>query len=983
MPSERLDIIINERGARVVSKRIDKIGQSATETDVRVNVLKTALVALGGTLVLRKLTSLSDVYVRIRNRLKVVTTGHAQLNKVFNDLADSSTRTRSSFEDTVELYSRITLSTKALGLTSEETLKIVETLNKAVAISGATASEASGAIRQLTQAFARGQLRGQELNSVLEQLPIIATSIEESLGITRGGLLELAEQGKITSKVMIDAMTNAGDAIDAAFAKSIPTAAQSLQVFNDRLAVAVGELGRMTGISGGLSKSILILAKSLGFLIKTMAILTVTTAAALILKKSERAISIDLAIANLAQAESAAAVSAAHVIEAQTTLAVTGATQKLTVAKASLVTANAQVTASSLRLSTAQATQIGIVGRLKSSVQGLFLALRANPIGLIITLVVAVVAAFTIFRNDIKLTKDGVVSLGTVFVAVERTIGKFFRFFASLLPDSVKKLAQDIFSVFKNLDLSIENLLRFHVRAVDNIIKVFKLMVQTIGIIFIGMGTVMVNGFKRAFRGVQKVVQDSVNKIIRKLQETGLFGSGTKEISFKISTKPIESFESTVARTSAIISDFTREAFNPKNIGPFETALDFVFLKLRQISAELEGQAKIDAIDKQREAVGAFLRIISKESELLRASAFERRELIAVKKIEEQSNIKLTESSLAFIQAGLKQQAINKSLGETLTRLNDPLRQTKIDMIALNAAFDTGKISVEQFEDALINLQLKTLEGDKSGLAGLKIGLLDLLKQFKDVASGVAKIVGNLFQGLEDQIVNFVKTGEINFKQLFASLAEDIIRVTIRAILFKTIISGLLTALGAGASAASSSANTVSTAAGTLGAGSGGISTGATTQGIFNPSGTARIFDTAPTGFAGGGFVTGPGSSTSDSVNASLSNGEFVINAAATRIFRPLLESINNGQSFNMSSSINRTKTSSSGTASNKNGGGNVTVNVINNSGVDVQIESVQEDDETKINIFLQKVDERLAADFSQNRGLLTEQIKGTQKEGF
>jgi hypothetical protein len=47
---------------------------------------------------------------------------------------------------------------------------------------------------------------------------------------------------------------------------------------------------------------------------------------------------------------------------------------------------------------------------------------------------------------------------------------------------------------------------------------------------------------------------------------------------------------------------------------------------------------------------------------------------------------------------------------------------------------------------------------------------------------------------------------------------------------------------------------------------------------------------------ADGGYVSGPGTSTSDSIPARLSNGEFVINADATRRFRPLLEKINNGK---------------------------------------------------------------------------------------
>lgn len=49
---------------------------------------------------------------------------------------------------------------------------------------------------------------------------------------------------------------------------------------------------------------------------------------------------------------------------------------------------------------------------------------------------------------------------------------------------------------------------------------------------------------------------------------------------------------------------------------------------------------------------------------------------------------------------------------------------------------------------------------------------------------------------------------------------------------------------------------------------------------------------------AQGGFITGPGGDTSDNVPAMLSNGEFVINSRSTRVFRPLLETINSASNL-------------------------------------------------------------------------------------
>ena len=47
---------------------------------------------------------------------------------------------------------------------------------------------------------------------------------------------------------------------------------------------------------------------------------------------------------------------------------------------------------------------------------------------------------------------------------------------------------------------------------------------------------------------------------------------------------------------------------------------------------------------------------------------------------------------------------------------------------------------------------------------------------------------------------------------------------------------------------------------------------------------------------ASGGYISGHGTSRSDSIPARLSNGEYVVNAAATKKFRPLLDAINSGK---------------------------------------------------------------------------------------
>jgi tape measure domain-containing protein len=81
--------------------------------------------------------------------------------------------------------------------------------NTAAKVSGATSAESAGALLQLTQALGSGVLRGQELNSVLEQAPGLVVALTRELGAPISQIRKLAEEGKITSDVVIRALKRA------------------------------------------------------------------------------------------------------------------------------------------------------------------------------------------------------------------------------------------------------------------------------------------------------------------------------------------------------------------------------------------------------------------------------------------------------------------------------------------------------------------------------------------------------------------------------------------------------------------------------------------------------------------------------------------------------------------------------------------------------------------------------------------------------
>lgn len=268
MAEERIDIVITERGSRVVKRNLEDIGGGARKSADAVDFLKNALMTLGAALSARELVRLLDTYTNLQNRLRATGLEAQNLTAVYQQLLGVANSTRQSFEGTVETYGRLANSAKDMGLSQQELIDFTKSLNQAIALSGASATEAQAGMIQLAQGMASGVLRGDELNSVLEQLPTVADVIAKQLNVTRGELRQMGQDGKISADIIFDAFKNARTELEERFAKSVPTIGQSFQVLKDNVIDMVGRFDQATGVSEAISRALLFVSENLDTIAK-------------------------------------------------------------------------------------------------------------------------------------------------------------------------------------------------------------------------------------------------------------------------------------------------------------------------------------------------------------------------------------------------------------------------------------------------------------------------------------------------------------------------------------------------------------------------------------------------------------------------------------------------------------------------------------------------------------------------------------------
>lgn len=256
------------------AESIGKVGDNAKSTTPQLSVaerqfkmLSSAAVGLGGALAaafsVQKIAQASQQYADLTNRLRLVTEGSAQLARAQDDVFRAAQNSRQSLEVTASVYQRIAQNGKALGISMAEVAKITETVTKSVAMSGASAASADAALVQFGQALASGTLRGEELNSILEQTPALAQTIARGLGVTIGQLRAMGAEGQLTAEKVIGALSGQKDAVDKLAATMQVTASQAMTAFANSLTSTIGKLDQATGASNTFANSVLSVSRAL------------------------------------------------------------------------------------------------------------------------------------------------------------------------------------------------------------------------------------------------------------------------------------------------------------------------------------------------------------------------------------------------------------------------------------------------------------------------------------------------------------------------------------------------------------------------------------------------------------------------------------------------------------------------------------------------------------------------------------------------
>lgn len=189
--------------------------------DDTVGKAKNLAATIGASVGLKKLIELSDQMTSTTARLSFLVDDGGSVDELEAKIMASAQRSRAAYLDTASAIASMGANAGAAFTSNDELIAFMEQVNKQFVIGGASAQGQAAAMLQLTQAMAAGALRGEELNSILENAPGIARAIEQYMGIAEGSIKQYAQEGQVTAEVVKNALFSVADETNAKF-ESMP-----------------------------------------------------------------------------------------------------------------------------------------------------------------------------------------------------------------------------------------------------------------------------------------------------------------------------------------------------------------------------------------------------------------------------------------------------------------------------------------------------------------------------------------------------------------------------------------------------------------------------------------------------------------------------------------------------------------------------------------------------------------------------------------
>lgn len=237
----RLGFSVNDGQMRKYESGVNNIKHSA---EGAANAFRNMFAAFVGVSALQSLVKTTETMQSLESRVGMLPQTVGDASDAFDTVARRASDARQSIDAYGNLYIKIQNAGKDFIKTQEEGLQITDTLSKALVVGGATAQEQSSAMLQFAQAIGSGVLQGDEMRAMGEAAPQFMDELAKAIGVPRSEIKKMGSEGKLTSKIIIEAVKKMSSAFDEKFKQMPMTITQAITIGQNRWAMFINNLNR-------------------------------------------------------------------------------------------------------------------------------------------------------------------------------------------------------------------------------------------------------------------------------------------------------------------------------------------------------------------------------------------------------------------------------------------------------------------------------------------------------------------------------------------------------------------------------------------------------------------------------------------------------------------------------------------------------------------------------------------------------------------
>lgn len=507
-----------------------------------------------------------------------------------------------------------------------------------------------------------------------------------------------------------------------------------------------------------------------------------------------------------------------------------GLTRALTTTLRSVATAlrfmadNAQILVGVLTVLSVRVIPAAIQALLR---MGIAAAIALGPIGIIAIALGAAAGALVAFSDDITFGTEKIISLGDIAKATFEFLSDVVQTAIDSIRESFARLLTFLDDTFGPVFGAVLGAIASIIPSLDDVLGAVRTFINRFIGTFVGAGRALAVIFDAIFGGINDAfVALFGENIVAVISSVVDFGKRALSTIGSVATRILnavgiaggqvasaigETFDlpdlvvpKTVLDFGIKVSDAFLSGFNQDFVGDFLAIIDPAFDRISDRAEELArkrislnigvddtgGGAGEDVVappDTRDRAFEAVIRNLEREAALLMLTSQQREIAAGVLEIEEELARELTETELRLVEAHLLENQLLSDQGALVEQIIGPMTTFQRGQEALNELFKDGTISLGQYNQALIALELNALQAETSLSAGLRRGLLSITQSASDTATQVESLLVGAFDRASTALADFASNGSASFRDFASSIIADIARIAAQQLLLSTI----------------------------------------------------------------------------------------------------------------------------------------------------------------------------------------------------